>query len=460
MFQAEPAGDGTRAHPIIRGLGVAAVTQARAGQGLTIFWPIIELRGRGGPTSVGGMSDLEIRLAPESDIDQMIGLTDFVFHSRTRDGQDRERARWWFGQAVSIGAYEDDRLVGLLAALPQRISVPGGDLGCGAVTGVGVLPTHRRRGILTGMMDRFWTESAARDWPVAALWASEAVIYGRYGYGNAAPCLSTEVSTVRPLNLRIEPDPRPLRLVDPDKAVDLLDPIYERYRARRTGGLARDPEWWRQARLRAADDDHSDHTLPRVVVMDGEPGGYAVFRTSHKDETGGTIHLTELIADTPQIEAALWRFLSEIDLTERIECWPRPLDDPLHTISGDLGQIKTVSQHQSLWLRLTDLRAALERRRWSAPVDLVLDVRDDRIPANHGHWRLRANPEGAVCERTDGPADVTVQIRDLAAAYLAGGVPVATAVRDGLAAEHTPGAARTLDIALATPYGPHLLDEF
>ena len=136
------------------------------------------------------------------------------------------------------------------------------------------------------------------------------------------------------------------------------------------------------------------------------------------------------------------------------------MDDPLRTISGNVDQIKASRRHAALWLRLTDLKAALERRSWSAPVDLVLDVRDDRIAANHGHWRVRASSEGATCERTDEAADLTLKTRDLAGAYLSGGVPVATLVRDGLAAEHTFGAARSLDIALTTPYGPHLLDEF
>ena len=395
------------------------------------------------------MSDLEIRDVPDSDVDQMIGLTDFVFHDRTKDEDERERAEWWFGRAERIGAYDGSRLVGMVAALPIPISVPGGDLPSANVTAVGVLPTHRRRGILSTLMDRCLADQVAAGRPVAALWASEAAIYGRYGFGSSAPRIRTEVRTVQPLRLRIEPDPRPLRLIDPAGAEEILNPLYERSRRRRGGQLARDPEWWRRNQLREADDEDPKRTLPRIVVLDADPGGYALYRA----DLSGKVHLAELVGDTPAVEAALWQFLASIDLTESLHCWSRPLDDTLLAASGDLDQIKVTEQSSALWFRLTDLPAALAGRSWATETDLVLGVLDERIPANQGLWRLTG-------ERTDTLADLTLQSRDLAAAYLGGGTSIRTLVRTGLATEHTPQAAARLDAALATPYGPQLTDHF
>lgn len=414
-----------------------------------MFLALIGARRRGPPIYRGPMSDLEFRPVPDSDIDQAIGITDFVFHDHTpKEGEERDRLEWWFKGAERIGAYEGDRLVAQVLVLPIPISVPGADLPSANVTGVGVLPTHRRRGILTTLMDRCLADQVAAGRPVAALWASEAAIYGRYGFGSAAPRYEAEIRTVTPLRLRVEADPRPLRLIGLDHAEEILDPLYERSRRRRAGQLARTPDWWRRNNLREKSDE-TGRTAPRIVVHDE---GYAIFRTSHRDDEGGTVHLEELVADSPQVEAALWHFLASIDLTSKIQCWSRPLDDTLLAICGDLDQVR-LEQSMALWLQITDVPAALAARDWAGRPDLVLEIQDDRLPANHGRWRLTG-------EGTDAAPDLTLQVRDLAAVYLGGGIPVRTLVRTGVAAEHTEGAATALDAALATPYGPQLTDHF
>jgi predicted acetyltransferase len=405
------------------------------------------------------MSDLEVRAVPDSDLDKAIELTNFVFHNRQKDKDDRDRVRRWLGRTERIGAYDGDRLVGLLAVLPKRISMPGGDLSCAAVTAVGVLPTHRRRGILTALIDRLWADSLAAGRPVAALWASEGAIYGRFGFGSATRLREVRIPTVKPLALRVEPGPRTFRLISPEQAPEIINPLYERARTRRGGMLDRDGEWWDQDKLRDEDPEDGRLTSPRIVILDGEPGGYALFRTGEENHVG-KVHLAELEADTPEAELALWRFLASVDLTDEIRCWSRPPDDTLLAASADTDQYRVVKEEHALWLRLVDLRAALEARSWATSADLVIEVRDDALPAGRGRWRLRTGQEKATCERTDDPADLTLDQRDLAGAYLGGGTPVRVLVRTGLATEHTLGAALSLDTALTTEYGPHLTDDF
>src|SRR5438477_5883243 len=83
-------------------------------------------------------------------------------------------------------AWEDGEIVAGAGAFPFEMSVPGGELPCGGVTVVGVYPTHRRRGALRAMMDAQLRDMHERAEPIAALWASEETIYGRYGYGIAS----------------------------------------------------------------------------------------------------------------------------------------------------------------------------------------------------------------------------------------------------------------------------------
>ncbi|QKG20974.1 GNAT family N-acetyltransferase [Actinomadura verrucosospora] len=395
------------------------------------------------------MTDLEIRDVPEADVDGMIDFSGLVFHQRIRE-RDLERWRWMMRRAERIGAWSGGVRAGQLATLPMRLAVPGGTVDCSAITAVGVLPTHRRRGVLSAMIERMHADAIAAGRPVAALWASEGAIYGRYGFGLADRAVELEVDTSRPLALRTEPDPRPLRLVDPAEAPAVLGPIHEAALARRPGGLVRDAEWW--ARTVLPDEELSDERLtePRVVV---HPEGYAIYRTGR-----GTVRLEDLVAADPRVEAALWQYLAGIDLTSRIKAPSRPVDDLLPHMAADPDQVRTTAEYGALWLRLVDVPAALRARSWAADDAFVLDVADARITGNHGRWRLETGGEPA-CERTTGAPDLSLDVADLGAVHL-GGARLSTLVRIGAVTEHTPGAAARLDAALAVPLAPYTNDDF
>ncbi|MDL4816080.1 GNAT family N-acetyltransferase [Actinomadura opuntiae] len=395
------------------------------------------------------MTDLEIRDVPETDLDQMIDFSGLVFHQPIRE-RDYERWRWMMRRAERIGARVGDVRAGQLAALPMRLAVPGGLLDCSAVTAVGVLPTHRRRGVLTAMIDRMHADAAAAGRPVAALWASEGAIYGRYGFGLADRAVELEIDTSRPLALRTEPDPRPLRLVDPADAPAVLGPLHEAALARRPGGLVRDEEWWIRNVL--PDEERSDDqlTAPRVVV---HPEGYAIYRTGR-----ATVRLEDLVATDARVEAALWQYLAGIDLTSRIKAPSRPVDDLLPHMAADPDQVKVTGAYGAMWLRLVEVPAALRARSWASSGTFVLDVADARIPANHGWWRLTTGAAPA-CEPTADDPDLSLSAADLGAVYL-GGNRLSTLVRIGAVTERTPGAAERLDAALAVPLAPYTNDDF
>ncbi|WP_433324549.1 GNAT family N-acetyltransferase [Spirillospora sp. CA-294931] len=408
------------------------------------------------------MSDLEVRHVPESDLDRVMDLADMAFHARTEDDK-RERLKWMPRRADRVGVYDGDELAGFLAGLPERMSVPGGDLGCAAVTFVGVLPTHRRRGVLTMMIDRMFARAAEHGQPLAALFASEAVIYGRFGFGQATRAVTLKIDATRPLKLRIEPDARSPRLVPRERAAEVLAELYARACARRPGQLRRDPDWWANVVVPEVHEEDDDLTTPRIVVIDGDPGGFAIYRVRGSDGSSGAptiVEVEELEADTPAVEARLWQYLVSIDLVDQVKAWSVPVDGPLPLIAADTDQVKIMQDWGALWLRLVDVPAALEGRSWAAGTDLVLDVRDERIPANHGRWRLRTRADGGPsCARTDAEPDLSLDVRELGAAYL-GGTRVRQLARVGLVTEHTPGAADRLDGALAVPLAPFTADQF
>ncbi|MGW6460448.1 GNAT family N-acetyltransferase [Streptomyces sp. NPDC055078] len=418
------------------------------------------------------MTALEYRTIPEAHLDRALDLHYLVFLDKDGEDETRKLHRDRLARCELVGAYEGDQLVGLLAAHALKLSVPGGELPCAGVTFVSVAPTHRRRGVLSGMIAELWRRCAAAGQPLAALWVSEAAIYGRFGFEPATRSYTVEITTDLPLNLRIAPDERPLRLVPPADAPALIGDRHSAARAARAGRVARDDYWWRTVVLPTADEENDELSAPRIVTI-GDPGeppaGYVVYRTLSDDEGRGVLHIGELEADTPAVAAALWRYAASVDLVDKVRAWGRPLDDPLLRLAGDRDQVRVTQEFPALWLRVVDVAAALTGRTWSAPLDLVLEVTDPGVPANAGRYRLVTEPadgghrarvtriEGA--EESGRTADLTLDVRELAAGYL-GDIGMAELVRAGLVTEHTPGAAALLDAAARTELLPHTADEF
>ncbi|MFF4446469.1 GNAT family N-acetyltransferase [Streptomyces sp. NPDC001502] len=409
---------------------------------------------------------VDIREVPESDIDRALELAYLVFHDRP-EKEVREKHHALLARGDRLGAYDGTALAGFMAAYDFRLSVPGADLPCPGLTFVGVAPTHRRRGVLTALMGEMLRRTAEAGSPLAALWASEAAIYGRFGYGSATTGATIEIDSTRPLALRIDPDRRPLRFVDPEEAVAVIGPFHDAARAGRAGRPTRSAERWTEEWLAEQDEEDEELSPPRIIVLgdaDQPIAGYVLYRTKPEGGAGparvpGLVRVDELEADTPAVAAALWECVSSLDLTGKVSAWGRPVDDPLLHIAADRDQVRVTAQFPALWLRLVDVRAALTARSWAAPVDVVLEVHDVRMPANAGRFRLAAGPEGATYEQADSAADLALDVRELAACYL-GGTRVGELVAAGLVREHTPGAAGALDAALRTAVLPHTSDEF
>ena len=393
----------------------------------------------------------EIRPLPEEQIDAMLGVGTVAYHRPTLEGAEYARRRAFLAGAQRVGAYEGNVLGGVAAAIDMELSVPGGaSLPASGVTWVAVLPTHRRRGALGGMMRRLFAQARERGVPLAALWASEGAIYGRFGFGAAVRALALDVDPR--LGLRIEPDPRPVRLALPGdlgQAIAAISPVHERERGRRGGMAARSDAAWRLLLEHGGPEGLDEGvSAARVAVLGDPAAGYATYRSRPgPDEGSATIAVEELVADDVAGAAALWRFLGSIDLIERVSAWNLPLDDPLPLIAADPDHVRLTGAPVGNWLRLLDLPAALRARGGGA--DVSARVHDADVPENDGTWHLGSGEPAAT-------ADLELDTRDLAALYLGGVTPTALH-RTGLLREHTAGAAARLDAAWRTalaPYGP------
>jgi predicted acetyltransferase len=313
-------------------------------------------------------------------------------------------------------ALEDGQIVGGTGVFPFELSVPGGSLPCAGVTAVGVQPTHRRRGVLRAMMDEQLRDIHGRGEPIAALWASYETIYGRFGYG-----ISSWVGELRiphewdAFTGQLDVGGTP-RFVTPEEARELFPPIFERVRRERPGMPSRSKEWWEDRHLRVSDEDGNAPRRFAVVDVEGEPQGYAIYRTHADFEAGvssSRLAVREAFGATPRATAAIWRYLLDVDWMAVVEASLVPPDHPLFLLLANPRRAG-YRVGDGLWVRLLDVGAALAGRVYGEGEPLVLEVRDAVCDWNEGRWRL----EGGACERTKSKPDIALDVAALGSAYL------------------------------------------
>ena len=277
----------------------------------------------------------------------------------------------------------------------------------------------------------------ARGEPIAALWASEETIYGRYGYGLASLAGEIELPRTHTALRDDAPAHGAVRLVGDEEALELFPLVYEGVRLSTPGMLSRSPDWWRLRRLADRPETRRGAgVLERALLeLDGTAAGYALYRM--KQSAGistGELIVLEAIAGSPQATRELWRFLLGMDCVATIKASLLPVDHPLFHLLATPRRMR-FRVGDALWLRLVDVGAALSGRVYADGEPLVLDVRDPYCPWNEGRWRI----EGGEAARTDAGPDLALDVQALASAYL-GGFSFAELARAGRVEEAVPGA--------------------
>ena len=320
----------------------------------------------------------------------------------------------------ALAARVDGEVVGGASAFPFELSVPGGRVRAGGTTVVGVLPTHRRRGVLRAMMRAQLDDLRERGEPVAYLWASEATIYGRFGYGLAS--WYGEVDVDRQRAAFAEPfEPRgAVRLADEDAAAERIPPLYERVAAVTPGMFARTPAWWEHRAL--ADPDWrrgGGGEMQRAILeLDGRDAAYALYRVHTGFEYGsstGHTRVIEALGDSPEATREIWRYLLDVDWMATVKASLLPVDHELLLLLAEPRRARfTLSD--ALWVRLVDVGAALGARTYREAEPVVLEVRDAFCPWNEGRWRI--SPDAV--ERAGDAPDLALDAAALGSVYLGG----------------------------------------
>ena len=354
-----------------------------------------------------------------------------------------------------LAVFDDGRIVAGAGAYPLELTLPAGPAACAGVTVVGVLPSHRRRGLLRRMMESQLRDVRERGEPLASLWASEETIYGRFGYGLASLSLHVEAKRAA---VRVRSDlPRSgsVRLIDHDEALRVLPRLYDRVRKRTPGFVSRSRGWWETRRLADRPDQRrgAGPLVRALYERDGAAAGYALYRIAQEGATFAewtkTVRVVELQGVDEEARRDIWRFLFEIDWTDTVRAEQLPVDDPVTLLvdrMNDLG----LRVYDGLWVRAIDVPAALQARGVVGDGRTTIEVTDDpQFPDNVGSWSVEAGEVRRVARRPD----VRTDVQGLGAILL-GGFTFSQLARAGRVEEGTRGGLARADALFRVERAP------
>jgi predicted acetyltransferase len=346
-----------------------------------------------------------------------------AFNFDTKDDELRALQRV-FEFDRSFAAVDGDHLLSTGGTITFDLTTPGGVVPAGGLTAVAVLPTYRRRGILTDMIRYHFDDVKRRGEPVSLLWASESLIYGRFGYGVATENTEFDIDG-RHAALRDDVIPvGNVEFASKQHALDVMPDIYATAATSWPGFLSRTSDDW--------DVLHSDFehwrdgmTANRYAVYreGGRSLGYVRYRGKERWVEGhadNELFVGELIGVTPAAEAALWRYCFSVDLVTKIRAQQRPRSEIVSYLLVDPRRLR-IRSGDGVWARLLDVPAALEARRYAAEGSLTIEVVDAFLPETGGTFELSGGPDGAECRRTEAAADLRVDVAGLSSRYLGGG---------------------------------------
>ncbi|MGJ7441596.1 GNAT family N-acetyltransferase [Aquipuribacter sp. MA13-6] len=427
----------------------------------------------------------------------MSGLADLAIESPDVDGEDLVVWRNTFAGVFALpaatteevdavrdtyrahrltGVRDDGRWVATFRSWPGDSAVPGGALTGHAdaprtlptdlVSTVAVAPTHRRRGLLTRLMRDSLRHAADSGAVVSSLFASEAAIYGRYGFGVATRVhdLTVDTRAAAIWQAGAPVGAGRMRLSDDDELAAVGPALFDAARRRMPGAVGRGDIGWLRLLERVAPTPKPDGPRLRAVHLapDGTVDGYVRLRLEMRWTDGAPRNkasVDDLVGATPEVLAALWRFCVDLDLVSTLVAEHRGHGELLPHLTADPRAVRVTSAVDGHWWRVLDPSAALAGRSWSGPGDVVLEVVDPDGPAA-GRWEVSVGETGdAEVRRTTRTADVTLPVQSLPA-VLTGVLDLPLLHAAGRLDEHTSGAVRRLEqmsrvspVALGTVQG-------
>lgn len=391
--------------------------------------------------------DVEIRPIAEDEFETWMRAIESAFGGHVSP-EDVQNERKVIDPARCLAAFDGDDIIGCASSVVFEMTVPGGTIPTVGITGVGVVPTHRRRGVNTALMRRQLDDIRDGGFAIAALFASEGGIYGRFGYGLATLDAFVDIETSRSAFIPGSEGDGRVWLLDREAAKERYLSMYDRSRLTRPGAMKKSPNWFD---YEFADKHFGEERKFFFALHEtgNDCDGIAAYTIKHEWDLvpKNIVELYDLDALTPSVYAQMWRFVLDLDLVSKVTAWSRPADEPLLHLLREPRRLN-MRLKDGMWVRLLDIPRALTARRYPHDGRVVFDVRDAFCPWNEARYILDVGAEGATCEQTEDEADLLLTTNELAAAYL-GGASFSQLHRAGRVSEERAGAIGTADAMFA-----------
>ena len=364
---------------------------------------------------------IQIRIITSNEFKKFIGIARKAL-SFLPSFEELEKCWRLFESNKCYAAFDGTQMIATMGSYDLNMIVPGNSVKTTGVGVVSVLPTHRRQGLLRRLMAQFLIDTHEQNVSLSALWASESPIYSRFGYGSASNLVN--MSLPKPYAIMQEDIDiiGAMRYVNLDEALDILPAIYSNAIKCRPGMLARQHNWWQDRILSITVATHRGSPPHHRVIHLGEngPDGYVLYKIHHGTGINNAkVEVLELIGGHPKVEKALWQYLFGIDLIGTIQASNRPVDDPLNwwLMHPDRIQRNTSG---AFWLRLIDVQAALNKRRYLHDGSICFRCVDPICRWNEGVYHLEVADGIGQCSRSKSPPELEMPAHALGSVYLGG----------------------------------------
>ena len=404
--------------------------------------------------------NVEIRPATAAEMADLGILGGYVYGGSFGDGPNNVVAtanlpEW------TLCAFVDGQLASSFTNIPFTMRANGKAMRLAGVSTIGTQPEYRRRGLVRRIHTQAFADMRDAEQPVAALWASQAAIYQRYGYAMTSVLRHYAVDTVDVRFFDGDDGSGRVARLELESAYDTLKGIYIAFIADRTCYLHRAKALWLQ---NALEEVEADGPIWAAVHADddGKAQGYVVYtlRAGKVDHAarGQEIVIRDLAWLTQDAYRSLWRFIASHDLVGRVRWHSAPVDDPGPELFME-PRMLNARDHEGAWFRLVDAPAALAGRGYDIDAELAVGIADDPLtPWNNGVWHLETGSEGAHARPTRAAPDIRLNVKALASLWT--GFRSASELASWGLLDGDRGAVARADAMFRTRHAPHCPDHF
>ncbi|HEY4266649.1 MAG TPA: GNAT family N-acetyltransferase [Galbitalea sp.] len=364
-----------------------------------------------------------------------------------------------YAESAPKGAWPVTHPVATYASFRRNLNVGGNQVLAHLIAGVTVRANHRRRGLLRTIIEADLRTAASDGVAIAALYAAEASIYGRFGFGPATETRKVHLNTGAGFRLD-HTATGSVDVADRESLARVAPDVFDRYHAQTLGSIER--QTFSAGSIAGLWSDWNPEPDPKVRSLlhygaDGDIDGYVAYKAKSWDVVPPTLSVIEFIALTRDAWAELWQHLASIDLIQRIEVENAPLADPLAWTLDDPRRYKVVGGEDGVWLRILDVVAALTARSYETDGEITVQVTDPQGIAS-GRYRLAVRGGKPDVTTTTTAPEITLDISALSSLYL-GGPSAITLARAGRVAG-SPDAVATLTHLLRHDIEPYCATHF